>query len=199
MAGERSVIGEHRMRADDAIVGDMYIGHDPVAITHPGDAAALHRTPIQRAVLADRVSVADLQARFCFASVFFVLSVIAYRAELEDTVVPPDPGRTPDDNMWADPSPRADFHLRPDDRPRPNANTLVNGSPIVNDRARIDQGLLSASVVMISALATGFPATLATALKRKIPRISRSKLTSRNNWSPGTTGRLNRALSTPTR
>ena len=35
---QRGGIGEDALVADDAVVGDVHVGHDPVVVADPGDA-----------------------------------------------------------------------------------------------------------------------------------------------------------------
>jgi hypothetical protein len=85
VAREGSIVGEHGLVADAAIMGDVRIGHEPVVVADARHAFVLHRTSMDRAELADRVAVADLGARG-LARVFLVLVRLADRREMEDAV-----------------------------------------------------------------------------------------------------------------
>jgi hypothetical protein len=47
--------------ADDAVVRDVHVGHDPVVVADAGDAAAVRGAAVEGDELADRVAVADDQ------------------------------------------------------------------------------------------------------------------------------------------
>ena len=72
VAGELAGVGEDGVVADLAVVRDVHVGHDPVVVAEARDARVLHRAAVDRAVLADRVAVADLD-RGGLAGVLLVL------------------------------------------------------------------------------------------------------------------------------
>ncbi len=90
MAGDLGVVCEYCVVADDTIVRDMRVRHQPVVVADARDARILHRASIDRAVLANRIAFADLERR-SLASVFFVLRVIADRCKLKYMIVAADP------------------------------------------------------------------------------------------------------------
>ena len=76
VARECRVVRHDRVAADDAIVRDMHVSHDPVVITDDRFTLILHGAAADRAKLANRISFADDQT--CpFASVLLVLRIIA--------------------------------------------------------------------------------------------------------------------------
>ena len=85
-----------------------------------------------------------------------------------------------------------------DDRERPDLDARVDLGARVDDRARVDQGLTSGATIMVAEAATA-PSTSATVSNFQMPRIARSSVALSTSRSPGTTGRLKRALSMPTK
>ena len=63
VSAERRVVREHAVRADDAVVPDVRAGHEQVVVGDARHQLGLGRAAVDRAVLAERVAVADLQAR----------------------------------------------------------------------------------------------------------------------------------------
>src|SRR3569623_1922038 len=78
MTGQRGVIGEDGVVADQAIVREVHVGLDPIVVADPGDAAALFSAGIEGAVFAEDGAVADVEQRG-FAAVFLVLRHLAER------------------------------------------------------------------------------------------------------------------------
>ena len=76
MTCQGGIIGEDRVITHLAIMRYMDVCHDPVVITNPGYPSALRRSAVDGAKLPDNVIGADLQKRFSFALVLFVLGVV---------------------------------------------------------------------------------------------------------------------------
>src|SRR5437868_12562347 len=110
------------MVADLAIVRDMHVGHDPIVVADRCHATILRRTRIDRAELANSVSVPDFEPRR-LAGVFFVLWVAADRGELKDAIVAPDAGSARYVGMRADRRAFTDRHAIFDDRVRSDSHT----------------------------------------------------------------------------
>ena len=94
VAGERRVVGEHALAADDAVVRDVRAGHEQVVAANARDALVLHRAAMDRDALADHVAVADLETRR-LAAIFLVLGIGADRGELEDPIALADRASAP--------------------------------------------------------------------------------------------------------
>ena len=99
------------MVADDAVVRDVHVGHDPVVVADARRAAAFAGAAVQRDELADQVAIADDQLAL-FAAEFLVLRDRADRGELEDAVVAADARRAFDDDVRADRRAFADLDVR---------------------------------------------------------------------------------------
>src|SRR5713101_2835293 len=196
MAGKRRDVGEDRMVADLAVMGDVDVSHDPVVASDPCDARVLRGAAIEAAVLADRVALADLE-RGRLAAVLFVLGRAAERAEPEDAVLRPDAGSPLDHDVRPDRGPLPDLDVLADDRIRAHGHPRRELRSGVDHRARVDH--IERSVHRIFASAASASPTRACTANFHRPRVSRSSATSRSSWSPGTTGRLKRASSIPTR
>src|SRR5436190_11644427 len=137
VAGQPRVAGDDRLVADLAIVRDVDVVHDPVVVADAGDAAVLDGADVDRAELADRVAVADLERRV-LAAVLLVLRYAADRVELRDPVVAADRRAAldhavrPDDGAGADANPAADDAVGAD---LDGAGQLGAG---LDDRRRMD-------------------------------------------------------------
>ena len=132
VAGQRRGVGENRVVADHAIMGDVHVGHQPVVVADAGHPAAFLGAAIEGDEFADHVAVANLQARL-FTVEFLVLRRRAERGELPDPVVAADPGRPVDDHVRPDRRAIADFHILADDAESADADVAADF------RARIDQ------------------------------------------------------------
>ena len=73
-------VHEHGVIADQAIVGDVRVGHDQIVAAEARDAAALDRAAIHGAEFAKLVRVADFE-RNALARVGQILRIAANRAE----------------------------------------------------------------------------------------------------------------------
>src|SRR5881396_3446750 len=194
VTGKSRHIGEDRVVADLAVMRDMHVGHDPVVAADACHAHVLHGAAAESAVLADGVAVADLE-RGRFAGVFLVLGRPAERAESENSVL----------SAYA--SPPLDHHVRPDRGALPYLDVLAydrigsHRHPRAELRSGMDDGRrvnhMGRSVHKIFASAASASPTRAWAANFQSPRALRSTATSSRSWSPGTTGRLNRASSIP--
>ena len=80
---------------------DMHIGHDPVVIADARDAPALDRASIQRAVLTNDITGANLKPGL-FARKLFVLRCTANRAERVDFAIGANMRRPFDNDVRAD-------------------------------------------------------------------------------------------------
>ena len=98
---------------------DMRACHEEVVAADPGHELVLRRAAIDRAVLTERVAVADLEARG-LAVVLEVLRRGADRRELEDPVVAAQRGRPLDHDVGTDPATGADDDARADHGVRPD-------------------------------------------------------------------------------
>src|SRR5690606_19267195 len=167
-----------RRIADQAVVGDMAIGHDPVVVADPGNAAALHRAAVDGAELPDDVAVADLeQGRL--ALVLLVLRILAYRGELEDPVTAADPGRPADHHVRSDPGIVADLDVGADDGVGTDRDIRPELGRRVDDRFRIDHWSTSLIAQRTSHSAASCPSTSARASNRSEEHTS--ELQSREN------------------
>ena len=59
VTGQGRTIGHGYTRSDHAVVGNVYISHDPVTVSDHCLATTLLGAPVKRAVLTDGISVAD--------------------------------------------------------------------------------------------------------------------------------------------
>src|SRR5471032_1662390 len=209
VAGQLRVVREDRVAADLAVVRQVDVGRDPVVVAEPRHADVLHGAGVEGAEFADRVAVADFQTGR-LAVPFLVLRRGADRRELEELVVAADGRVAFDDHVRADHRAGGYGHVRADDRIRADFNAGVEL------RLRVDDGggmyrrhdyfpagwLASSALLMVhikSASTATLPSTLPTALYFQMPRETRRISTFITSWSPGSTGRLKRALSMPTK
>lgn len=193
-----SIVGEDRVIADKAIMGDMTVGHDPVAMADTRDTATLASTSINRHELADGIAVAYLQLRVLTAELL-ILSHLAYRGELKDAIVTPETRRSVQHHVWPDPACRPNLDIRTHYRERPDLDIVRDPGPIADDRAWVNHEERSLIVHRISADPATSPSTRASPSNIQMPRTVRVSATDNQSCSPGSTGRLNLARSTPTR
>ena len=123
VSGERRVVCHDRLAANDTVMRDVHIGHDPVVVTDDRIADVLGRAAAERAKLADRVAVADDQAGR-FVRVFLVLRIVTDRRELVDMIVLADFRRTVDDHVTIDACAAADLNCVADDRVGPDLDIV---------------------------------------------------------------------------
>ncbi len=148
MAGQRRVVGHDRVAADDAVVRDVHVGHDPVVVTHDRFTPVLGRAAAERAEFADRIAVADHEARR-LAGVFLVLRIVADRGELVDAVVLADTRRPVDDDVAADARTGTDLDVIADDRVRTDFDVGGNICAAGDDSRCMDH-LLSSFLTRLS-------------------------------------------------
>src|SRR6266568_3501646 len=194
MTGKCRRICKDRVVANLAIMRDMHVGHDPVVAADARDARVLHGAAAESAILADGVAVADLE-RGRFAGVLLVLGRSAERTESENPILSPYASPPLDHHMRPDRGPFAYLDMLADDRigaHRYSESELRSG---MNDGRRVNH--IGRSVHKIFASAASASPTRAWAANFQSPRELRSTATSSRSWSPGTTGRLNRASSIP--
>src|SRR3954463_16568171 len=104
-------------------------------------------------------------------------------------------------HVRADPATLAEHDLRSDDAVRPDLHIGGQARARRDQRRGVNSRTHSRAAFTehrIVACATTWPETRAGQGNLPIPRSSRSRPTSISSWSPGTTGRLKRALSIPT-
>ena len=110
MAGERRVVGHDRIAAYMAIVGDVYVRHDPVVVRNRGFVVALDRATTDCTEFADRISVADDQPGRLIG-VLLIMWVVADRGELIYMVVFAYYRRAINDYMTVDTRTTANFDV----------------------------------------------------------------------------------------
>jgi hypothetical protein len=133
MTGQRGVVGKNDVAADDAIVRDVDIGHDPVAVPNLCPASAMIRAPVNRAVFTDNITVTDFKRGIPVLVKFLVLGIITDGAELEYPVGFADPCRAFNHDMRAYPGIIAYSDSGADDRIWPDGNVFTNPGIWIND------------------------------------------------------------------
>src|SRR5450830_1197217 len=212
VARQLRVVRENRVVAHLAVVRQVHIRRDPVVIAQARHAATLHGARVEGAKFADGVAVADVQARR-LARPFFILRLRADGRKLEQVVVAADRRVAVDDHVRANSGAGTDAHVRTDDGVRTHLDRAVELGLRIDDCRRVDRRhhcpagwladwLASCALRMVhisSASSATLPSTEPTALYFQMPRETRRISTSIFSWSPGSTGRLKRALSMPTK
>ncbi len=102
------IICKYCLIADNAVMRDMAIGHDPVVIAQHRFTGVLNCAAADCTKLANRVAITNTQTRR-LTSVFLVLGVIANGGELIDVVVLADACRTVNNNVAINLAPPADL------------------------------------------------------------------------------------------
>ena len=123
---------------DVAVVRDVHVRHEDVAVADLGDAAAAARAAIDRHELAEDVAPADRQPRR-LALELQVLRDEADRGEREDLGFVADVGPPVDDRRRADRAvARRCARAAPIDRVRPDGRALRRRARGMHDRRRVD-------------------------------------------------------------
>jgi hypothetical protein len=115
MTGELRIVGKYGVMTNLAIVGQMYIGHDPVVITDTGYPGILRGAAIESAKFAYRITIANLKLRW-FTLIFLVLRRFAQGRKLINAVIGTYPGMAGDHHVRADDASGTDFDIAPDHR-----------------------------------------------------------------------------------
>ena len=129
--GERGVVREHALVADDAIVRHVHVGQQPVAVADAGDAAAGAGAAADGREFAHDVVVADVQLG-ALAREFLVLRVAADRGVPVEMVALADAGGArhravrAEDRVVADLDPCTDHAVRTDAHVRAEARRRVD-------------------------------------------------------------------------
>src|SRR5882762_1754317 len=194
VTGKRRDIGKDRVVADPAIMRDMHIGHDPVVVADARNARVLHGAAAESAIFADGVAVADLERRR-LPTVFLVLGRSAERTESENSILSSYASSPLDQHVRPDRGPLPYRDVLADYRIRPHRYSRGELRAGMNDGRRVNH--IGRSVHKIFASAASASPTRAWAANFHRPRALRSTVTSSRSWSPGITGRLNRASSIP--
>ena len=98
MTRKRCAIRHDGFAANDAVVRNVHIGHDPVVITDNRDAFVLGRAATNRDKFMDGISIANFET--CrFTGVLLVLRIIANLRKLVDAILFADRRRPVDNNV----------------------------------------------------------------------------------------------------
>ncbi len=178
MASQGGAVRKHCIAAHDAIVCDVRIRHEQIVAPDGGHALVVSRPPVDGAVLAEHIPVADLQPRR-LALILLVLGRIPEGGKRKDAVPGTDAGRAVDDNVWTHHRPRADLDVGPDDREGSHGHILGKPGLRGDERQRVDHLPVSGATI-ISACATSLSPTKAAVAKRQIP------LKLRSSWAVST-------------
>ena len=199
VAAERRRVAEDGVVADVAVVGDVDVGHEDVAIADRRHAAAAARAAVDRHELAEDVAPADHEARL-LAAKLQVLRNQPDRRERVDLRIVADLGPAVDDRRGADPAVRADAHVGADRRVRADRRALADlraaGARSPSDRSRSDRRRCRAAARLPR---RADRRRYAAACARASDARRRPSETSSRSRSPGTTCRRNFASFTPRR
>src|SRR5690606_14575783 len=94
-----------------AIMGNVYIGHDPVVVAYPGYADVLRRAGVDGDVFADHIAVADFQPGR-LTLVFFILRHTPDGAKPIEDIIFAYGGIAIQDAMWPYLRARPNAHAR---------------------------------------------------------------------------------------
>ena len=137
MTGERRAVRHDGFVADDAVVGDVYVSHDPVVIAYDRHALVLSRTATDRYELVDRIAITYLKARR-FAGVLLVLRIVANRRKLVDQVVLANRCRPINNHVTFETSTIADLDVVADDGIRTDLDVVADLRGLGNDSSWVD-------------------------------------------------------------
>jgi len=172
VARKRGRIGEDRVIAHPAIMGDMGVGHEQVGATHVRDTATLGCAAVEGDVFADGIAVADLQPGG-FAVVFEILRGLTDRREGKDAIGLADAGGPAQDDVRTDAGAGGNLDLRADDAERADLDVIGDPRLGIDERLRVNHDAVSRTAPMRSATqATSLP-TRASAANFHMPRLAR--------------------------
>ena len=134
---QRGAVGEHRIVADLTIVSDVYVRHDPVAITDPRDAAAALGTPVDGAILANGVLITDFETCRLIA-IFLVLRRFSDGRERVDLITATHSRRSLNNGVGTYPAPGANLDIRADDAERTDLDIRAETGALMNDRRGVN-------------------------------------------------------------
>ncbi len=198
VAGERGGVREDRVAPDEAVVGDVHLGHEQVVRPDAGEPPGPGGPPVDGRPLAEDVAVADLDA----AGLSAELEVLRHepdRAEREEAIVLAHARVALDHHVRVEHRPPTQACLVPDDAERPHLHARLEHGARRDPREGVDVGQgqrrhLEQQPGLGRARRSPAPRR---GSGRDRPRRCTSR-TSRRSWSPGTTGRRNFASSNPT-
>jgi hypothetical protein len=130
--GKCHIVGHDCLVADDAVVRDMHISHDPVVVADYRIAEVLHGATADRRELANRIAIADQQACW-LVGILLVLRVVTYRGELVNVVILADRRGPVDYDVAVDPRTTTDYDIVPDHRVRPDLSISGNIRAVGNN------------------------------------------------------------------
>ena len=110
------------MAANDAIMGDMSLGHEQIVASDAGNPAALDRSPAHRDTFAKYIAIAYVEAG-SLASILQILRVSADAAKGMKDVRAAQTGRAVYDSMGVKNTILTQFHIVGDNRIGSNANS----------------------------------------------------------------------------
>src|SRR5690606_25972626 len=170
VAGDGRVVGHDDVVTDDAIMGDMYIGHQQVVAADGGHATVLHGAPMQGAAFANDIVVADDQPGR-LTMVFLVLAILADGGELENPVALADGRRPTDHHVRSNDRSRTNLDIRPDQGPGADLDVISQPCGWINDRLRVNSTHTLCSAQMISPEQASLPSTRARQANFQMPRL----------------------------
>jgi hypothetical protein len=159
VAGQSRVVRKYGIVTNVAVVRDVTISHNPIVVPERRFSATVRGPSVYAAVFADDVVLANLECRVSRIIEFFILWIFAYRTKVINFCATSDPSWTLDDDMRADPTSLSDFDVWANDAPRTKLNISGDFRIIIDNCRRIDQRVLSDSVVMNCALETSSSST----------------------------------------
>jgi hypothetical protein len=131
VAGESCPVGHYDVIADMAVVGDMAIGHEQIAVPNCSFTITCDGPRVYGCEFTDYISVAYLEEGF-FTFVFQILRNRANRRQMENLVVFPDFGPTLDYSAGPDFCASTNFYVFTYDDERSYFNVSAQFSTRVN-------------------------------------------------------------------
>ena len=153
--GERGSIRENRVTANDAIVGNVRIGHEQIVAADPRDSASLRRAAADRRKLTKVVCISHHKFG-SLAVEFQILRIPADRAKRIENIFPPNTRRPANDGVRLEHALLSEFDPVSDHRKRADARPVSDTSACGNDRSGIDSvhGLAPTAASAVASLVT---------------------------------------------
>ena len=135
--GQRGVVRQDRLVADNTVVRDMDIRHEQVVIADNGVSGILDRAATDSTEFTKRIALANRQARRLIR-VFQILRIVTDRRELVDVIVLADFRGPVDNDVTVDYGASVDFHTIRDDSVRTDLNTFCDDGTVRNNGGGMD-------------------------------------------------------------
>ena len=146
VSSQGGAIGENGVIADETVMRDVGLRHDPVVVADTRQGFGLERAALNRDVFADRIAVADFDTGVVFGSGRLVLRNLAERCELKDPIALPDHHRSAQYYVRPDPIVVTDLDAGTDDAVRTDRDVVADPCRGIDDGRRVNHAWASSAL-----------------------------------------------------